>query len=192
MLKGSMKAKQTIIKTRKRERCCGGYSLVEVLVTLLIFSVLAGAINTVLLVGESSWQTNSVRVELIQELRKAKGSIENELRQTASSAITAGPTAADGSTATSITFYLPNGVSGNAITWSANTTQYILGGSDSNQLQRIENSITRVIAQNIQTLGFSRAAATSNIINVTLTAQKDTVKGRTLSVDFTFAVQMRN
>ncbi|MBN1870752.1 MAG: prepilin-type N-terminal cleavage/methylation domain-containing protein [Candidatus Omnitrophica bacterium] len=169
-----------------------GYTLIEVLVTVTIFAVLAGAINMVLLVGESSWQTNSVRIELRQELRKAINKMEDELRQTSPVAITAGPTVANGSTSASITFYLPTGVSGNSITWSANTTQYKLGGTDSNQLQRIEGGNTEVIAQNIQSLTFSRAAATPDIIDVSLVAQKDTIKGIPLTVNFAFGVQMRN
>ena len=187
-----MKIRRMTDKITKHQKYNKGYSLVEVLVTILIFSILAAAINTVLLVGESSWQTNSVRMELIQELRKATATMEDELRQTAPSAITAGPTVADGSTSTSITFFAPNGVSGNSIAWSANTTQFILGGTDSNQLQRIENGVTKVVAQNIATLGFSRAAATSDIIGVTLVAQKNTIKGITLTVNFAFEVQMRN
>lgn len=170
----------------------GGYSLIEVLVTVLIFAVLAGAINMVLLVGESSWQTNKVQIGLLQEMRKAMNAMEDDLRQTTSTAIMDGPTAADGSTSTSITFYMPDGISGNAIAWSADTTQYILGGADSNQLQRIEGSETDVIAQNISQLELSRAAATPDIIEVSLSAQMDTVKGRTLTLEFAFEVQMRN
>ena len=187
-----MSIKYFLGKKTAYKRSCGGYSLIEVLVTVLIFAVLAGAINMVLLVGESSWQTNKVRIEMLQEMRKAISAMEDDLRQTAPMAITAGPTVADGSTSPSITFYLPSGVAGNLITWNANTTQYVLGGADSNQLQRIQGAETKVIAQNIQRIEFSRAVATPNIINVTLATQQDTVKGRTLTLEFAFEVQMRN
>ena len=57
-----MIAKDMIDKTLKKVCSKKGYTLVEVLVTVLIFAVLAAAISTTLLVGESSWQTNSVQI----------------------------------------------------------------------------------------------------------------------------------
>lgn len=169
-----------------------GFTLVEILVSVAIFAILIAAVSTVFLVGESSWQTNSVRMELQQELRKAMDWMKNDLRQTRDSAITGGPVVADGQPYTSITFYLPNGVSGGSITWNTDTTQFILGGTDNNQLQRIEGADTRVLALNIETLEFTRQAATSGIIEVLLAAEKDTIKGATITSSLTFEIQMRN
>ncbi len=169
-----------------------GFSLVEVLVTVMIFAALTAAVATVLFVGQSSWQNNSVQAEMQQELRKAMDWMKGDLRETTATAITAGPTSADDTAYTSITFYLPTGVSGNAITWSANTTQFVLGGTGANELHRIENSVTRVIAHNIQSLGFRRMAAAPNIIEIILQAQKNTIKGSTVTLNLTFDIQMRN
>ena len=169
-----------------------GFTLPEVLVTILIFSVLAAAIQSVLMVGQSSWAANSTRLELIQELRKAMAVMEDELRQTGPTAITAGPVDADSTVYDSITFYLPDGISGGAIDWASNTTQYVLGGADSNELQRIEGANTTVIARNISSLGFFRQNGSADIISVSLQAQKNTADNRTMAIDFGFNVQMRN
>ena len=48
-----------------------GFSLVETMVTVFIFVILAGGLYATLQVGDSSWQTNQTKVELQQELRKA-------------------------------------------------------------------------------------------------------------------------
>ena len=220
---------------RKNPGSLKGFTLIEVMVTVLIFAILAGAINMVLLVGQSSWHANRVQIEILQELRKAMSLMEDELRETAQQKITAGPTVADGSASTSITFYAATGASGGAITWNANTTQYFLGedlngngsldagedingngtlevpedadldgildtGEDINgdgrlngaPILRIEGSETRVIAQNISRLEFSRTLATANIIDVTLAALKETTDGRVLTIEFSFSVRMRN
>ncbi|HQP10612.1 MAG TPA: hypothetical protein PKV41_04440, partial [Candidatus Omnitrophota bacterium] len=89
-------------------------------------------------------------------------------------------------------FYLPSSVSGNVITWSANTTRFVLGGTDGDQLQRIEGGTTKVIAQNITTLGFTRQPGSPDIIEVALQAQKNTIKGTSITADLTFEIQMRN
>ncbi|MCK5015382.1 MAG: prepilin-type N-terminal cleavage/methylation domain-containing protein, partial [Candidatus Omnitrophica bacterium] len=43
---------------RKNPGSLKGFTLIEVMVTVLIFAILAGAINMVLLVGQSSWHAN--------------------------------------------------------------------------------------------------------------------------------------
>ena len=193
-----MKKKRMINKIKGHKDCSGGYTLIEVLVTVVIFAVLTAAINAVLLVGESSWQTNSVRTELVQEVRKAVAKMENDLRQTGPSALYDKLPTADGTEYESIKFQRAIGVQNGNIKWNQTSplnpiyTEFKLDEGDSNQLQRIEGSVTEVVAQNIQTLEFSRQAATPDIIEVILETQKDTVKGRTIAVNFSFKVQMRN
>lgn len=167
-----------------------GFSLVEVMVTLLIFTGLAAAVNAVLFVGDASWQANNVQMQLHQELRKAMDWMKDDLRQTGAAAITNVP--ADGNWYTTITFRMVSGVSGGKIVWASDTVQFVLGGSASNQLQRIEGSTTRVIAQNIQSLQFRRLAAASNVVEVALQAQKDTFKVGTIKSSLGFKIQLRN
>ena len=57
---------------------------------------------------------------------------------------------------------------------------------------RIEGSETRVVAQDISRLEFSRTLATANIVDVAITALKETTDRRVLTLDFSFSVRMRN
>ncbi len=157
-----------------------GLTLVEALVTVIIFSFILGICYMILISGSDSWETNSVRVELQQELRKAMDWITQDLRQAGSASIVNVP--ANGSAYTSITFRKAAGVSGGSITWDSSTTQYSLGGTGGTQLLRQVGSQTAaVIAQNIQSLQFSRQASSSNVVNVSLQAEKATLRGKTLT-----------
>ena len=188
--------------TINRLRCRAGFTLVEILVTVMIFTILMAAIHTVLLVGQSSWQTNSVRAELGQELRKAMEWMKDDLRQTGDAAISGGPIDADDTDYTSITFQMATGISGSAIEWGGGdpdaTTQFILGGTDSNQLQKIVRdddgnvASTTVLAQNIRAVVFRRMSTAPDIMEVELVAQKVTTDGRTIDLGVNFEIQMRN
>lgn len=161
-------------------KCRRGFTLAEMMVTVVIFSFILGICYALFISGSDSWETNSTRVELQQELRKAMDWITQDLRQAGSASIVDVP--ADGSTYTSITFRKSAGVSGGNLVWDADTTRYFLGGANGNQLQRqIGSQTASVIAQNIQSLQFSRQGSASNIVDVSLQAQKTTLRGKTLT-----------
>jgi prepilin-type N-terminal cleavage/methylation domain-containing protein len=164
-----------------------GFSLMETMVTMLIFSFVAGALYAAAAIGEVSWQANKVRVEVSQELRKAMGWMEYELQQAGDSSIVDVP--ADGAWYTTMTFKIPDGVENGDIHWGENTIQFILSGTD---LHRIEAGTDKTLAQNIVSLQFRRQAASANILEVALQSQKNTVKGETLTADLNFEVQLRN
>lgn len=175
------------------------FTLVEALVTVIVFSVILGACYAVLMSGSDSWEANSVRVELQQELRKGMDWILNDLRQAGSASLSDSGAPVYGTWYTSITFRKSNGVSGGAISWAADTTKYLLGGSDSTQLQRQVGSQTpAVIAQNIQTLQFRRLASAPNVVEVNLQAQKKTLRGKNMTgktaitANLSFKVHLRN
>ncbi|MFC1704183.1 type II secretion system protein J [Candidatus Omnitrophota bacterium] len=162
---------------------CQGLSLVEVLVTVLILAMMGGIFLSVVVVGNSSWITNSIQVELQQEIRKAILWISDDLRQS-------GPTRVDveddSVPHTSIQFDICTGGAAGVITWSANPIDYHLDG---NQLIR-DDGAERVISHNIQTLQFWRDV--SDIVDVQLVAQKSVLGGRTVNVTSSFQVQLRN
>jgi len=182
------------IRLLDRLKCNKGFSLAEILVTALIFSVIMGAIHTTMVIGDSSWNLNSTNIALQQELRKAMDWMKDDLRQTGTAAVTNVP--ADGNWYTTITFQMVSGVSGGVITWNSDTTQFVLGGTPATQLQRIENSITKVLALDIQSLQFRRLASAPDVIEVALVAQKSSSKvgsaSGVISSSLTFKVQMRN
>lgn len=158
-----------------------GFTLGEMMVTVAIFSFILGICYALFISGSDSWEANSTRVKLQQELRKAADWITQDIRQAGSASIVDVP--ANGSTYTSITFRKSAGVSGGNLVWDADTTRYFLGGTDGSQLQRQVGSQTAaVVAQNIQSLQFSRQGGSdSNIVLVSLQAQEKTLRGKNLS-----------
>jgi len=174
-----------------------GVTLIEALVTVIIFAFILGICYTLLISGSDSWETNSARIELQQELRKAMDWASQDLRQAGSASIVDVP--ADGSTYTSITFRKAAGASGGNLVWDTDTTRYFLGGTSGTQLQRqVGSGTASVIAQNIQSLQFSRQTSTSNIVNVSLQAEKKTPRGKNLSgktpiqASMTLQIYLRN
>lgn len=172
-------------------RNTAGFSLVEILVTLLIFSVLFTASFIVLLSGSKSWEINSTRMQVQQELRKAVDWIKEDMFDAGQSTITNVP--ADGSWYSTITFKTPTGVSGNTAVWSSSTTQFTLGsGADANQLQEITGGVTKILANNIQSLQFRRQSTSPGIVEVSVQAQKTSTKGTPVTMSTSFKIKLRN
>jgi prepilin-type N-terminal cleavage/methylation domain-containing protein len=171
-----------------------GVTLVEVMTTVVIFSFILGICYTLLISGSDSWETNSTRVELQQELRKAMDWVSQDLRQAGSVSITDVP--ANGATYTSITFRKSAGVSGGNLVWDANTTRYFLGGTGGTQLLRqVGSQAATVIAQNIQSVQFSRQASTANVVSVSLQTQKTTLRRKMMAEkapSLTLKIYLRN
>lgn len=174
-----------------------GFTLVEMMVTVAIFSFILGICYALFICGSDSWEANSTRVELQQELRKAMDWMSQDLRQAGSASIVDVP--ATGGIFTSITFRKSAGVSGGNHVWDASTTRYFLGGTGGTQLLRQVGSQTAsVIAQNIQSAQFSRQTSASNIVDVSLQAQKTTLRGKTLAgktpiqASLTLKINLRN
>ena len=100
---------------------------------------------------------------------------------------------ADGIPRASITFNTPAGVAGDKITWSAATVQYSLGGADGDQVQRTSGTATRIIANDIATMEFTRFSADPDMLQVDLTTENADLKGdRILSLALNFQIQLRN
>jgi len=171
-----------------------GVTLVEVMTTVVIFSFILGICYALLISGSDSWETNSARVELQQELRKAMDWITQDLRQAGSASIVNVP--ADGNAYTSITFRKSAGVSGGNLVWDSSTTRYFLGGTGGTQLLRQVGAQTAsVIAQNIQSLQFSRQTSTANVVNVSIQTQKTTLRRKMLTEkapSLTLKILLRN
>lgn len=160
------------------------------MVVILIFAFLAGGVYAIFGAGENFWLINKTRVELHQELRKALDYMINDLRQAGSSSIIDVP--ADGTWRSSIRFKTPAGVSGGTLTWNLTEIQFLIGGTNADELRRVEGADVRVLAQNMQALQFRRLAATPNIIEISMQAQKETDKGFPVGYDLDFSIQLRN
>jgi len=218
-----MHAKRIMKEMNRSLRCRRGFSLAEILVTCMIFSLLAAAINSTILVGNSSWQANSTEVELQQGLRQAMERMRHDLQQTgavsfdfmvgingepdpvtyhasedcyllppAEQAPGCDP-AYDWGIYTTLTFQTVDGASNRRVSWDANWTSYFLNG---NELERTYGTQpTAVVAGNLQSIQIRRLYDSTEVVEVRLTAQKDTLagaQGRTISSTLNFDVQLRN
>lgn len=182
----------------KNMKTSGGFTLIEAMVTLLIFTVVAGACYMTLMDGAVSWGVNQAKATLQQELRKTMERMGGELRQGGvGEASLAASVPADGTIYNSVTFRRAAGASGTSIVWSS-PTQYLLGGPDGHQLlRRILDSggnvqSEAVAAQGITGLEISRPSGLPSLVEVKVTGEQVSSKGRTINADLEFKVKVRN
>ncbi len=173
-------------------RCVGrgGFTLVETLISVFIFLFMITALYGIGTVSQRYWDANKAKNELQQELRKAMDGMIYDLRQAGQASISDVP--ADGAWYSTINFKVPDGVSGGSLTWNNDAIQFVLAGPSSERLHRIQGGDTKILALNVQSLGFRRQAAAPNLLEVSLQGQKDTDRGLTIDYNLAFEVQLRN
>jgi hypothetical protein len=172
-----------------------GFSLVEILITVLLFTLVFMATFAVLTAGKNSWYVGDVEVEINQEMRKGLLVMNRQLRQSRSSVITG--VLPNGSYYSSITFKVPEDTDNDGdvidalgnMEWSNDIT-YSLNAS--NQIIRTFSGNTTILANSISNLQFRRPAGNPDVVQIYLTAQKATVLGRTLTSDIMSSIRMRN
>lgn len=149
-----------------------GFTFIEIVVSMVIFSFMVLAIFSVLNVGDKTWRSESILVELQQQVRLAIDGMTRELRQSRSSGditISGGNTQIDfyhAGSATEISYYLSN-----------------------NQIIREHPAgTTKVLANNITSLTFSQSG---DVITIQVQAQKID-RGGTRSFALTEKVRVRN
>lgn len=174
-----------------------GFTLVEVMIVLAIFSIVGGAIFATLAIGRTSWQSGNVQVEVQQESRRGINRMVKELRQSGSATIVGVP--ADGEYHNSIAFQMPEDIDGDGdvvdangnIEWGSQIT-YSMGGLDGKQLLRSKGGQVEVLANNITNFQFRRQATTPSIIEITLQSQKTTIQGQLIGTTLSTQVRLRN
>lgn len=193
MDKGNLQcAGQSRLAPRQSRRPKAAFTIVEMLVTALVYALMITAGYLLLTSGTVSWQVNSAKVELEQELRKTMEWMSLDLRQAGSSSID--DVSVDNAWSTQITFRIASGVSGGSVVWSAGKYRYYLGGTNNRQLKRLEvNSGTiKEIAQDIKTLQVRRPVSTPDMVEVALVGEKTTGQGRVVNLNLNFKVKLRN
>jgi prepilin-type N-terminal cleavage/methylation domain-containing protein len=170
-----------------------GFTLLEILTAVSIFTLLALAIFAVMDLGRASWFTGSASVEAHQEMIKSFMIMEKEIRETRPAEISL----TSGTSAPSITLKIPQDIdadgdvldaSGN-IEWSGNIT-YALNSS--NQITRTAPGAVSVLANNIISLQFTRPVSSIDIVQVDVTARKTSVTGRQFQETGQIVIKMRN
>ena len=168
-----------------------GTSLIEIMMTVFIFSIVAGGIYSIILVSDASWETNDRSIEMQQEHRKAVEWMKDELRQAGTASIFNIP--ADGNWHNdNISFKKAEGVSGGNVNWGANAIQFLRGGTNNQQLLRIQGGNTKVLANNILVVRFKRLASNPELLEVRMEADGQTSDGQWVGFDNNFNVQLRN
>lgn len=169
-----------------------GFTLLEILVVVFLFSIVSAAIFSVLATGRNSLSAGESQIGVQQACRNGLDSMIKELRQAGVSTIIGVP--ANGTDYSSIAFQIPTAIAATGITWSSNI-QYALGGLNNAQLLRTQSGSQRVLANNISALSFNRSAANPNVVNISVTAQKNTFPGftaRQSTITLVSQVKLRN
>lgn len=143
-----------------------GLSLIELMIVMVIFSVLLGATYGVMNMSRTSFKTGDIQIVVQQEARKAMGKVTTELREASSVNLDA-----------EYPFTL----------WGEKVKYVTTNG----QLQKIvEDGATTVLANDVSSIQFSLLGG--NVVYITLTTQRNTIFGRTLSATLTSQVALRN
>ncbi len=170
-----------------------GFTIVEALVstTILLILVLVGF--SMLDIGKGAWFTGSQESDLSEDLNRAMLVMGKELKNTRPSQISLGA----GSTSSSLTFRLPqdnnsdgtNLDASGSVEWSTPIV-YALNGS--RQITRTYAGQSRILANNVSSLLFSRSATELNLLNIDVTVSKSSQIGRTLQQSAQITIKMRN
>ena len=142
------------------------FTLIELMIAMAIFSIILGAIYSVLSMGRTSYYTGDIQIAVQQEARKAMDKMTREIREASSVNLSDG---------------YPFLIQTNRIKYEVN----------SGQLQKIiEGGSTTVLANDVGNVQFTLIGG--DMVYITLTTQKNTVLGRSLSADLTSQVKLRN
>lgn len=168
---------QTIGRQKKGKMSVTGFTLIEILLSIIILSILIAGIFAVLRIGDMSWQSDMGLLDLQQGVRQAIDGMTRETRQGRPTDITITPhgvTPGD-----TIQFLIPD---------SVNTIQYSL---QNEQIVRQHAGTNTVLANNINSLSFClwdgvdccdttlENCSSAHILEIQLRAEK-TVLERTL------------
>lgn len=151
-----------------------GFTLAEVMVVVVIFSIIFAVTFDVLLVGRRSFDTSSIRYDIQTNAALGLNNMARELKQSASLCVNV--TAGD-----SVKFLMNIGADNDGIIWGADgeanhRIRYMVNGQ--NQLVRdrfdeadsIVNGTTRILANYVEDVGFA-SQPNGLIMNITTSKQ---------------------
>ncbi|MFA5096127.1 MAG: prepilin-type N-terminal cleavage/methylation domain-containing protein [Candidatus Omnitrophota bacterium] len=168
-----------------------GFTLVEVMVTSVVLAILVVALFLVLSLGQRSWLSADVSIQLRQEISRALVSMSGELSATSPARINL----ILNNPAGSVTFNIPD-TSGDGIAvdtagdieWSPAIT-YSLNAA--NQIQRsVAGGAVTILAGSITALQFTRIQ--NEVVRMDLTASKVSGSGSTVQDSGQAVVKLRN
>jgi len=176
-----------------------GFTLLEILVTVLIFTFIIAGIYGVLIITQTNYDTNSVSLNLQRQVRQGMSLLIREIRQAYWKSIwdpAAIPlpvnniTGPDANNNYAITF---NTLNANGINYSVIKT--VVSGNELWQLKRTIGTEIRIIANDIRSLTFTRDPGGAQVVTIKVGASRtfrSLGKDRTLTFSLTEQVQLRN
>jgi prepilin-type N-terminal cleavage/methylation domain-containing protein len=149
-----------------------GFTLLEVLISLVILSIITVGIYGVLNISDKTYQNDLGLLDLQQQVRQSMDGMVKELKQSKASLISISNAGAR------IDFKVPIDLTTSPVTYT-DFIAYYLGGNQI--LREFPAGTTKVLANDINALNFSLAG---NELQVQLSAQK-TVRQRVLTFPLT-------
>ena len=143
-----------------------GFSLVELMIVVLIFSVILGTTYAVLTMSQSSYQTGDTQIVVQQEARKAMNKIVTEMREASS---------------VNLDNEYPFTIGGQKIKYEVVNEQLRMA---------VQGGSTTILANNVANIQFTLYGG--DVVRISLTTQKNTLLGRTLTANLTSQVTLRN
>ena len=170
-----------------------GFTLVEILVVVSIFSIMVGSILNVVFSWNRSWNISEVQMDVQFQARRAISEMTKELSQTSQSTISIIAAAND-----QITFQLPNEDYNDEGEFSwGDQIRYsvILGPTGINQLWRtnLTTAQAEILASYVAVVDGVKFTLASNIISMLLTVNK-TPRGEVtpVTIQLDSRVSLRN
>lgn len=162
-----------------------GFTFLEILVAILIFTFIVAGMYGVLNIARTNYDTNLVSLNLQRQARQGMSWLSREIRQAFVSTI---EITVDGSNNNIITFNTPD---------ATGVKYYVLvsGGQLWQLVREYPTGTIIVIANNITVLSYPTRSAGSNIQKITLQASKTFFSGgkeQALTFSLTEQVQVRN
>lgn len=163
------------------------FTLVEVLICTTIIIIILGVIFYVLNTGRDSFYIISEKMELLHKVRNALEFMEGELLQSRRSLLSI---PADGNYYNSVTFRIPDNITENGtIVWSEEITYSL---NSNNQLVRTQAGEEQIIASYVNELKFRIDNTLPNLLEIYITAEKETFLEREISFSLESKIKMRN
>lgn len=148
---------------RRRKK---GFTLLETIVSLSIFSMILVSLHALIHVGRGHISSAEVALETDHVLQTVFMKLRSEFRHLSPDAFIGFP--ADGQWANSISYQVPASLADSGVVWDANPVTLQLSGLDNNQITRMQNSISEILASEVDVMRFKRDSASPNIITVQL------------------------
>ena len=164
-----------------------GLTLLETMVVVAMLSFVFAALIMVMSSGRTSWSEADSRIALQQDLRRAASEIVKDLSQSGQGKVSC---PADNAAYTSISFNQSQGaLSSGAINWSTSPITFSLSG---NQVLETQGGDSRVLANNVTSLTFTRQIASPRVVRVNMTTARSTTFGRAVNATLASSVFLRN